>query len=524
MVQAAQVGLVCIATSGSPTGCPSSVPSISNLPQNQNLTVGVSIQNSDPMHAFDIYVKVDTASLNPVKAVLGPLIKSPAFTVICINGVIVSGSCAGAGNGPGVVEVSTIESNAANECFGQSVCSGLAFNITYNVVSSSQGTPVFYPHSAGCVPSSVGTTDTCVLVTDALGRKIPENTRIAMYDVFSQLLAVILGNDGTLYWTLAESGSFVDNWQSLSGSGSGPPALCSSGPGMVEVVVAGADHQLWHRSFVSGAWSAWDSGGGGLFGQPACGVLNNVLHVVVRGGENIVWTNQMNLTTRVWAGWIPLTNVSMFMDTTPVLSVSTNRLDLVMTAYVSSINCEVYLHMAFPGGTPTNNWDVIRGAVGETGCVYDIGPAAIADNDSLHLVAGAASADPSFLSEELYYNSMNFSTGLWSGWEYLKGSSNFAPALALDSSGNLHIVVKGDDGGIYHNVKPAGGQPGTTWDKASGGCTNNVPAIGFAGSTLVVLVEGCDNGLYYNTLSGSTWSMWASTEGATTTPPTISGV
>ncbi len=97
------------------------------------------------MHAFDIYVKVDTASLNPVKAVLGPLIKSPAFTVICINGVIVSGSCAGAGNGPGVVKVSTIESDAANECFGQSVCSGLAFNITYNVVSSSQGTPVFYP-------------------------------------------------------------------------------------------------------------------------------------------------------------------------------------------------------------------------------------------------------------------------------------------------------------------------------------------------------------------------------------------
>src|SRR6266516_5487509 len=117
MVQAAQVGLVCIATSGSPTGCPSSVPSISNLPQNQNLTVGVSIQNSDPMHAFDIYVKVDTASLNTVNAVLGPLIKSPAFTVICINGVIVSGSRAGSHHGPSVVEASTNESNSANDCF-----------------------------------------------------------------------------------------------------------------------------------------------------------------------------------------------------------------------------------------------------------------------------------------------------------------------------------------------------------------------------------------------------------------------
>jgi len=80
-------------------------------------------------------------------------------------------------NGPGVVEVTTIESTGTNECGGISPCSGLAFTITYSVVGSTFGTPIFYPSSAGCNPSSVFGTTTCVQVANNVGDILPENVQ-----------------------------------------------------------------------------------------------------------------------------------------------------------------------------------------------------------------------------------------------------------------------------------------------------------------------------------------------------------
>ena len=107
------------------------------------------------MGGFDIYVRVNNTLLHPVSASLGTLIANPTLTDICINGVATTGSCTlNTANGPGVVEVTTIESTGTNECGGISPCSGLAFTITYSVVGSTFGTPIFYPSSAGCNPNS----------------------------------------------------------------------------------------------------------------------------------------------------------------------------------------------------------------------------------------------------------------------------------------------------------------------------------------------------------------------------------
>src|SRR5437867_4931377 len=112
-----RIGLVCITTSGTTASCPAHPPMITNMAINQNFTVGVFVQNSDPMHGFDIYVAVNNAIISPIKAMLGPLIRSPSSTIVCINGVNVQGACTlGTVNGAGVVEVSTTESGAANEC------------------------------------------------------------------------------------------------------------------------------------------------------------------------------------------------------------------------------------------------------------------------------------------------------------------------------------------------------------------------------------------------------------------------
>jgi hypothetical protein len=135
------------------------------------------MSGSDAMGGFDIYVAVNTAILNPTSAALGTLIASPSLTGICINGTPTTGSCTvNTANGPGIVEVTTIESSGGNECGGISPCSGMAFTITYSVVGSTPSTPLSYPINPGCSASSVSTpVNVCVEVADNTGTIVPEN-------------------------------------------------------------------------------------------------------------------------------------------------------------------------------------------------------------------------------------------------------------------------------------------------------------------------------------------------------------
>src|SRR2546427_9248881 len=168
-------GLVCITASTAATSCPVSLPSLGPFTVGQTFAVGVFVQGSDAMGGFDIYVASNPAFVTPVSAALGSLIVSPSLTSICVNGSAVIGSCT---TGPGVVEVSTIESSGSNECGGVSPCSGMAFTINYTVVGATPTTSLSYPTAAGCSTSSVSSpVNTCVLVDAATGATLPENVQ-----------------------------------------------------------------------------------------------------------------------------------------------------------------------------------------------------------------------------------------------------------------------------------------------------------------------------------------------------------
>jgi len=136
------------------------------------------------MAGYDIFVAVNTATLNPTSAALGSLIASPSLTSICINGVSKTGTCTqGYANGPGVVEVTTIESSGGNECGGIATCSGMAFTITYSVISNSENSAISFSTSANCVGySSVASPgDVCVIVEDPFGNILPESIQSGTY-------------------------------------------------------------------------------------------------------------------------------------------------------------------------------------------------------------------------------------------------------------------------------------------------------------------------------------------------------
>ncbi len=173
----AATGLVCITASATATSCPASPPSLGPFTVGSTFTVGVFIQGSDAMGGFDIFVNSSNAFVNPTGAALGTLIVNPSLTSICINGTPTTGACTvGEANGPGVVEVTTIESSGGNECGGISPCSGMAFTITYSVMGSTPSTPISYPIAAGCSTSSVSSpANVCVLVDDNTGTTLSES-------------------------------------------------------------------------------------------------------------------------------------------------------------------------------------------------------------------------------------------------------------------------------------------------------------------------------------------------------------
>jgi hypothetical protein len=68
----------------------------------------------------------------------------------------------------------------------------------------------------------------------------------------------------------------------------------------------------------------------------------------------------------------------------------------------------------------------------------------------------------------------------------LNGTTSSAPALTIDTSGTLQLVVRGIDNGIYHKSKPAGGAWSSSWD-SPGGTTKNAVAIAPVGHGLDLL-------------------------------------
>jgi len=183
------------------------------------------------MGGFDIYVKVDTAVLNPTSAALGTLIASPSLTSICVSGLATIGSCTvGGANGRGVVEVTTLDSSGGNECGGLGPCSGLAFTITYNVVAAATSTPISYPIAPGCSNTSVSSpANMCVLVDDAFGTSLSENIQGA--NVTQTVVTAVSCNSPLVVGTLTVCTATVTDASTSPTNPTGIVTFSTDGPG-----------------------------------------------------------------------------------------------------------------------------------------------------------------------------------------------------------------------------------------------------------------------------------------------------
>jgi len=516
----ALTGTVCITASATATSCPASAPSLGPITPGQNFTVGVFVQASDAMGGFDIYVQADNTFVNPRTAALGTLIASPSLTSICVNGSSAppagTGSCtANSANGPGVVEVTTIESSGGNECGGIGPCSGMAFTITYTAVASTASTPLTYPINAGCSNSSVQSPpNVCVLVADAFGTTLVENAQAATVSTqvaaATQLVSVVSGTDGNLYYS-PYNGAWGP-WSPLAGQTPSSPALCASGSTTSELLVRGTDNSIYHKTFTSGTpgsfAAAWDKNPTGVtIDSPVCAVIGTTLHVVVRGATSELFYTTFDLTAHTWAAsWTDLLGSS---PSTPALAAtpSLTRLDLV----VRGGNNQIY-HKAFTAGAWAAAWDSSNRLPVPDKTIAS--PVIASDGSILHVIVIGTESN-------LWYATLTFA-GAWSTYTSLAGAASVPPALAVDASNNLHLVVRGFDAQLYSKSKPSGGAWDAAWVNAGGVLANSSPAAVTFGTSTAVIVQGVDNGIWYNTLTGSTWSGYSFMNGQASRSPGLS--
>ena len=320
--------------------------------------------------------------------------------------------------------------------------------------------------------------------------------------VKTSAISVVRGTDNGLYYaTLAGSWS---GWQSLGGSTAGPAMFCSAWGGSLYLAVRGSDNtSIFLKSYSNGAWSAWTSPGGGTTAEPACASMNGTLHLLVSGVDYGLWYNSLDEVSGRWSGWQSLGGS---LESPPALaaSPSINRLDVVVQGAAGAIS-----HKTLINGVWSQTWDPL------TGITSDI-PAVSSDGLTLHMVVRGA-------DNGLWYNALNFTTSLWSGWVSLGGTTGIRPSLAGDSSGTLHLFVVGSNGQIFDKSLAPGVVWSTSWDSPGGAASNQV-AITAQGPNIAIMVSGTNGAIWYNTLSGSVWQGWTGLGGSTALAPALSAI
>jgi hypothetical protein len=118
----------------------------------------------------------------------------------------------------------------------------------------------------------------------------------------------------------------------------------------------------------------------------------------------------------------------------------------------------------------------------------------------------------------IYHGSLDLITDVWSGWTKISGETPSAPELAASAT-ELYLVVRGTDDRIYYRTW-TGSWSG--WSKLPGKTTDS-PAAHVLGNDLHVVVKGSTGGIYHGRLDLPTtsWSGWSKISGNTPSAPEL---
>jgi hypothetical protein len=269
-------------------------------------------------------------------------------------------------------------------------------------------------------------------------------------------------------------------------------------PMNLHLVVRGMSNKVYRNPW-NARWIGWQTIPDYTHNSLAVAVLDYKLHIVAAREDGSLYHGWIDLNTRGFSGW---TRISGATSSAPALAASRDGLYLV----VRGTNNRVYYRTWSLSLGQWSSWIPLPGSTSE-------GPSATVLNDKLHIVVRGFAGG-------LYHSYVSLSSGGFSGWTRISGDASSRPALAADlATGRLFLVVRGMNNRIYAR----GWNVDAGWSGWSvlPGSTSEGPGIAFLAGQLHIVVKGMSGGLYHGCLATSGFSGWARLSGDTPSSPSL---
>lgn len=232
--------------------------------------------------------------------------------------------------------------------------------------------------------------------------------------------------------------------------------------------------QIWNESIVLP---------GQTLDTPAVTKCNGELHMVIKGMDGItMWHGYLDLADNAFSGWSILSGTT---PSSPVLTSDGTTLSLVVRSNNNSICIRTY-------SLQTRDWSAWSVISGASTCDS---PAAYQIGDVLNLVVRGFSPNDVYINNTLWYSRVDMKTMSDSDWVILPGTFNSSATLAgSKSGGNLTLVAKDPTGSIFINKLYSGSWH--DWFLISGS-TMSPPAATILGEQLHIVVVGEDGTMWH---------------------------
>jgi hypothetical protein len=327
--------------------------------------------------------------------------------------------------------------------------------------------------------------------------------------------------DGKVYCLNADTGAFIWNYTTGSNIHSSPAVAdgkvyigsyddkvyCFGSSSQAYLVVRGSNNGIYCKTYdvATDSWGSWTGLPGSTPNSPAAAVINNELHLVVRGmtGDTI-WHGYVNLDDSSFSGF---TQLSGAMPSAPVMTGNSTHLCLV----VRGSNSVIYYRFYEVATRVWGGWTAVPG--GTTAST----PAAVLADGALHVVVRGSSGD------KIWYGSMDLGADTFSGWILLSGATP-SPPLLTGNSTHLCLVVRGSNDAVFYRWYDLASEVWGGWTSFPYGSTPDVPAATIVGDSLQVVVRGMSyDYIWHGTLDLSTdeWSGWSQLDGTTPSKPVL---
>jgi FtsP/CotA-like multicopper oxidase with cupredoxin domain len=272
------------------------------------------------------------------------------------------------------------------------------------------------------------------------------------------------------------------------------------------LVIRDVSNRINYRFYnlTTSTWGSWNLlPSGSTSESPAAAIINNELHIVVKGStNNALYDSFVSLNNGTFSGWALLSGST---PSAPTLTGNSTHLYLA----VRGMDNEIYYRSYSVVTRVWSNWASI-----ETGTTSTTPAAALVNNQLFIDVKGST-------NNAIYSGYISLNNGTFSGWALLSGSTPSAPTLTGNST-HLYLAVRGMDNAIYYRNYNIATRIWSSWAIQSTATSTTPAAALFNNKLYLAIKNSVDNTIFSGNVNlNNGTSTMALIDGTTLSAPTL---